>query len=186
MDLQLTGRTVTLVGVDTDLHSACATVLKAEGANVIGAADGLAPADIVIASSAGHPAVDLLDCDSAEVLHAAWDAVVRAIEHYRLALPGMVERGWGRFVWIGSAAARSLDADDDELDAIVSLAMMAAHKVVAAEAGPAQVTANAVLHGGAATDDDVAHAVAFLCSQGAGYLTGVTLTVDGGVGSAMF
>jgi 3-oxoacyl-[acyl-carrier protein] reductase len=43
-----------------------------------------------------------------------------------------------------------------------------------------------VLRGGVSTDDDVAAAVAFLCSEGAGYLTGVTITVDGGVGSAVF
>jgi NAD(P)-dependent dehydrogenase (short-subunit alcohol dehydrogenase family) len=48
------------------------------------------------------------------------------------------------------------------------------------------VTANAVLCGGTATDDDVAAMVAFLCSDGAGYMTGVTVTVDGGVGSAVY
>jgi enoyl-[acyl-carrier-protein] reductase (NADH) len=82
--------------------------------------------------------------------------------------------------------ARSLDAGDDEIDAVVSLAMRAINKVIASEAGPSNVTANAVLYGGDATDDDVAAVAAFLCSEGAGYLTGVTVTVDSGTGSAVF
>lgn len=98
----------------------------------------------------------------------------------------MADRRWGRLVWVGTAASRSLDADGDELGAVVTLAMRAVGKVVAAEAGPSNITANAVLHGGDATPDDVAAAVTFLCSEDAGYLTGVTITVDGGAAAAVF
>jgi 3-oxoacyl-[acyl-carrier protein] reductase len=183
VDLGLTDRSALLVNVGGELRAACRAVLEGEGARVLDQLDG--DVDIVVAAP-GAPGPALLDCESAEPLHDAWDAVVDAVSTYREALPGMRERRWGRFVWIGSAAARSLDADDDELGAVVSLAMMAAHKVVAAEEGPSNITANAVLRGGVSTDDDVAAAVAFLCSEGAGYLTGVTITVDGGVGSAVF
>ncbi len=69
---------------------------------------------------------------------------------------------------------------------MVTLAMRAAGKVLAAEAGPFSVTANSVIHGGNATPDDVAATVTFLCSEGAGYITGVTIAVDGGAGTAMF
>jgi NAD(P)-dependent dehydrogenase (short-subunit alcohol dehydrogenase family) len=98
----------------------------------------------------------------------------------------MVARRWGRFVWIGSAQAKSVDGDDDEIDAVVSLGIMGLHKVVTGEEAPHNVTANTVLRGGEATDEDVANVVAFLCSSGGGYLSGVTLTVDGGAGSAVF
>ena len=67
----------------------------------------------------------------------------------------------------------------------MSLAMMGLHKVVTGEEAPHNVTANTVLRGGPATDEDVANAVVFFCSQGAGYLSGVTVAVDGGVGSAV-
>jgi NAD(P)-dependent dehydrogenase (short-subunit alcohol dehydrogenase family) len=183
MDLGLKGRTALVVGVGGELRTSLSATLEDEGVTVVDHPGDTV--DIVVASGDGrHPA--LLDCHSADALHEAWTAVVDTVTTYRQALDGMVARGWGRLVWIGSAAARSLDADTDELGAVVSLAMMALHKVVAAEAGPSNVTANAVLKGGSATDADVAAAVAFLCSQGAGYLTGVTITVDGGVGAAVF
>jgi 3-oxoacyl-[acyl-carrier protein] reductase len=142
--------------------------------------------DVVVCHGAVRRPSTVLDVRSAAELHAAWQSVVVAVATYREAVPAMSSAGWGRLVWIGSAAAKSVDADDDELDAIASLAMMAAHKVIASEAGPTNVTANTVLRGGRATDDEVAATVAFLCSEGAGYMTGVTITVDGGVGSAMY
>ena len=70
-------------------------------------------------------------------------------------MAGMAARRWGRFVWIGTAQAKALDAGADELDTIVSLGMMGLHKVIAHEEGPQNVTANAVLRGGDATDEDV-------------------------------
>jgi NADP-dependent 3-hydroxy acid dehydrogenase YdfG len=184
MDLGLTGRTALLTGLDPELTRACTTVLEAEGTEL--ATEVGDRVDIVVASSPRGRHPDLLDCTSADQLHDAWNAVVDAVAVYRQVLPKMAGRRWGRFVWVGSAAARSLDADGDELGAVVSLAMMAAHKVVAGEAGPDNVTANAVLRGGDVTDEEVAAAVAFLCSEGAGYLSGVTITVDGGAGAAVF
>ena len=35
-------------------------------------------------------------------------------------------------------------------------------------------------------EEDAAAAAVFLASRGAGYLTGVTITVDGGAGSAVY
>ncbi|MFI5053799.1 MAG: hypothetical protein ACHQDE_05505, partial [Acidimicrobiia bacterium] len=112
------------------------------------------------------------------------------VARYREVLPAMAARRWGRFVWVGSAQAKAIDGGidggSDELDAVVTLAMMGLHKVIAAEEGPSNLTANVVLHGGDATDDDVAAVVAYLCSGDATYVSGVTITVDGGAGSAVF
>jgi NAD(P)-dependent dehydrogenase (short-subunit alcohol dehydrogenase family) len=183
VDLGLSGRTALVRVDDEGLRAGCVGVLEGEGVTVVSElGDGV---DIVVAR-AMPSAAPLLDCESPEELHAAWDSVVGTVGLYREALPAMTARRWGRFVWIGSAGARSLDADSNELGAVVSLAMTALNKVIRAEAGPANVTANAVLAGGPATTDDIAATVAFLCSEGAGYLTGVTVTVDGGAGSAVF
>jgi 3-oxoacyl-[acyl-carrier protein] reductase len=184
VDLRLEGRTAYVVDPEVGVGRACATVLVAEGAQ-LAAAPGPA-CDIVVAHGSSQPGGTLLGPDALAELRAAWGAVVDTVGWYREALPGMVERRWGRFVWIGSAQAKSVDGDDDEIDAVVSLGIMGLHKVVTGEEAPNNVTANTVLRGGEATDEDVANVVAFLCSHGAGYLSGVTVTVDGGAGSAVF
>jgi len=184
MDLGLRDRTALVVGPDSVVGAACARALAAEGARVVKVlADDV---DIVVAHADSRGRLSLSDVRSADDLHRSWDVVVDTVELFRSALPAMSGRGWGRFVWVGSAASRSLDAADDELDAITSLAMRATQKVIAVEAGPTGVTANAVLRGGEASPDDVAAAVVFLCSVGAGYITGVSIGVDGGVGASVF
>jgi NAD(P)-dependent dehydrogenase (short-subunit alcohol dehydrogenase family) len=183
MDLGLGGRTVYLSGPDDDTLAACARVLTDEGAVRSPHAEG---SDIVVAAGHRRPGSDLLEVGDVAELYDAWLDATHAIDAYRGALPHMTQHTWGRLVWIGTAQARSVDGEHDELAAVVSLGMLGLHKVLTAEAGPNAVTANAVLRGGPATDDDVAAAVAFLCSDGAGYLSGITITVDGGVGSAVF
>jgi NAD(P)-dependent dehydrogenase (short-subunit alcohol dehydrogenase family) len=195
MDFNLGGRAALLVGLEPAIAAACAEVLMAEGAKVLGypppdAAggphDGSVDADIVVASSPSRPGSSILEQSDPVELRKAWGAVADAVAVYRRALPGMTERGWGRFVWIGTAQAKSLDADHDQLGAVVSLGMMGLHKVIASEEGAHGLTANAVLRGGDATEHDVANTVVFFCSEGAGYLNGVTVSVDGGAGSAVF
>lgn len=184
MDLGIKGRAVALVGPDDDVAHACRQMFGREGAEVVDSARD--DVDIVVARGVPRPGSEVLAWQSADELVDAWQPVVDAVTVYRRALPAMAARSWGRFIWVGTAASRSLDADDDEVDGVVTLAMRAASKVVASEAGVDGITANAVLHGGNARADDVASTVGFLCSEGAGYVTGVTITVDGGAGSAVY
>ncbi len=184
MNLGLEGRVFDIVGEPGGIAQACAAALVAEGA--VPADAGRNDVDIVIAYGKTRPGSTLVGCTNPEELHGAWDAVVGAVARYREVLPAMASRRWGRFVWLGSAQAKSIDGGNDELDAVVTLAMMGLHKVIAAEEGPSNLTANVVLHGGSATDDDVAAVVAYLCSEDATYVSGVTITVDGGTGSAVF
>jgi 3-oxoacyl-[acyl-carrier protein] reductase len=182
MDLKIAGRTA-FVGVDA-LGAGLTKVLQGEGVRVV--TEFSDQVDIVVAHSSSSRGLQLLDVTTAQELHGAWDSLVDTVASFRTALPGMVNRGWGRYIWIGSAAAKSLNTDDDDLGAVVSLAVMAANKVISAECGPSGITANAVLQGDSATIEDVSSAVAFLCSEGASYITGVTIVVDGGTGMAMF
>jgi 2-hydroxycyclohexanecarboxyl-CoA dehydrogenase len=127
----------------------------------------------------------------------------------RAVLPGMVERGFGRVVNIGSDAGRV----GSSLEAVYSGAkgaVIAFTKTVAREVARAGVTANTVCPGPTRTamlkamaesgrerlvesltravpmrrlgePEDVAAAVAFLASERAGFITGQTLSVSGGL-----
>ena len=189
MDLGLNGRTALVVGPDDDIAAACRSVLSAEGAQIATSLDDGA-IDIVVAHATARHGSEVMAIKSAAEWHVAWDEVVAALDVFGRALPGMRQRGWGRFVWVGTAGSRALDAEApgqlDEVGAVTSLAMRAAQKVIASEGGPEGVVANSVLRGGAATADDVASAVAYFCSQWCGYITGASVDVTGGVGSGMF
>lgn len=184
MDFGLNGRVVSVCGPDDGALAACRRVLAAEGAVIAESPAG--EADVVVAAGHVRPGSDLLDVTDPDELYAAWADMTTTVDAYRAALPRMLRQKWGRLVWVGSAQARSVDAEADELAAIASLGMLGLNKVVTGEIGSSGITANAVLRGGLATDEDVADAVAFLCSDGAAYLSGITITVDGGVGSAIF
>ncbi len=182
VDLGIAGRHAVLVGLGRGMGDVCGKALESEGVRV--GYDG--DPDIVVAGWAGPAGSSLLEVSAADELHRAWDAVETSLGVYRTSMTAMEGRGWGRFVWVGPASAKSLDSPVDDLGAATSLAMLAVNKLVTSEAGASNVTANAVLYGGAVADEDVASAVCFLCSEGAAYMSGVALTVDGGAGSAMF
>lgn len=126
-------------------------------------------------------------------------------------VPGMLERGWGRVINIGSDAGRV----GSSLEAVYSGAKggtIAFTKTLAREVAAKGVTANTVCPGptdtamlqafAAKSDDgakvlarmtrgvpmrrlalpaDIAAAVAFFASDAAGYITGQTLSVSGGL-----
>ncbi len=129
----------------------------------------------------------------------------------RAVLPGMVERRWGRIVNIGSDAGRvgsSLEsvysgAKGGVIAFTKTVAREAAHAGVTANTVCPGPTRTALLEGMAAAGgrgeklvssleraipmrrlgepEDVAAAVAFLASERAGYITGQTLSVSGGL-----
>jgi 2-hydroxycyclohexanecarboxyl-CoA dehydrogenase len=124
-------------------------------------------------------------------------------------LPGMVERGWGRLVNIGSDAGR-VGSSLESVYSGAKGAVIAFTKTIAREVARNGVTANAVCPGPTRTPmleamattggerlidsltravpmrrlaepEDVAAAVAFLASERAEYITGQTLSVSGGL-----
>lgn len=123
----------------------------------------------------------------------------------RACLPHMRARGWGRIVNIASQAGRTRTDIAGAHYAASKAGMMGLARTLAVEAGKDGITCNSIAPGrietpmaaeaGAAvnaayltripvgrlgTPDDVAAAVAFLASDEAGFISGVTLDVNGG------
>jgi 2-hydroxycyclohexanecarboxyl-CoA dehydrogenase len=171
----------------------------------------LGPIDILVNNAGWDEQRPFLETDE-----ALWDRVIEinykgCLRTCRRVVPGMVERGHGRVVNIGSDAARV----GSSLEAVYSGAkgaVVSFTKTLARETARHGVTANAVcpgptdtamlremLESGAqgekvvealkravpmrrlAQPEEIAAAVAFLASERAGFITGQTLSVNGGL-----
>ena len=171
----------------------------------------LGPIDILVNNAGWDEMHRFLETDE-----AFWDKVIEinlkgCLRMCRRVVPGMVERGYGRVVNIGSDAARV----GSSLEAVYSGAkggVVAFTKTLAREVARHGVTANTVCPGPTETPmleqvaaaggdsqrtidamvravpmrrlgqpEDVAGAVAFLASERAGFITGQTLSVSGGL-----
>jgi 2-hydroxycyclohexanecarboxyl-CoA dehydrogenase len=163
----------------------------------------------VLAAVAGLPVVErFLEADPGG-WEKLWQVNLRApmlVTH--AVLPAMVERGWGRLVYVSSDSARA-GAGGEAVYAATKAGLLGFAKSIAREVAREGVTANVVCPGPIDTersrailDDkprlregllraipvgalgappDVAAAVAFLATPAAGYVTGQTLSVNGGI-----
>jgi 3-oxoacyl-[acyl-carrier protein] reductase len=197
MDLGLGGRTVLLVAADDDpLRTVVSDTFAAEGARVLTAtlaADDPSwsaalrePIDVVVVLEATPDPRPVDWVVDPEAVDRAWDPVTGAVELYQQVVPSMRERGFGRLVHIGSANSRDVAELGSDLGLVAGLGLRALHKVIADECGPDGITTTSVLRGRIATDDDVAACAVWLASDVAGYLTGVTISIDGGLASTVF
>ncbi len=139
-----------------------------------------------------------------------WDAVqetnLKAVFRLcRAVSRNMIKARWGRIVNIGSVVGSMGNAGQVNY-AAAKAGLIGLTKSMAAELGSRGITVNLVAPGFIDTDmtqalpeaqrsqiieripagrlgtpADIAHAVRFLCEEGAGYVTGVTLHVNGGM-----
>ena len=136
----------------------------------------------------------------------AWDSVIdtnltAAFRMTRRALRGMIRARYGRVVNVASVVGPRANAGQSNY-AAAKAGLIGMTKTIAAEVARRGVTVNAVAPGFIETDmtkdlpeavlnavparrpgtpDEVAAAVRFLASDAAGYVTGTTLFVDGGM-----
>jgi NAD(P)-dependent dehydrogenase (short-subunit alcohol dehydrogenase family) len=133
-----------------------------------------------------------------------WESVVGtnlngAFHCMRRALDDMLSARWGRIVNISSVVAERANPGQANYGA-AKAGMLSLTRTVAREMARKGITCNAVTPGVIETDmttdvadkllagvpagrlgqpEEVAHAVSFLCSDGAAYINGATLAVDG-------
>ncbi|HEY1777705.1 MAG TPA: SDR family oxidoreductase [Solirubrobacteraceae bacterium] len=166
----------------------------------------LGPIEILVTNTGGPPSGP----DPLAFTREQWELahrtlVLAPLELIAAVVPGMRERGWGRIVNIGSVTVREpisiLMLSNSE-----RAAALAAFKTIASEVAASGITLNTVLPNRIGTDrlfavldappetiaaelpagrlgtpEELAAAVAFLCSERAGYITGTALLVDGGL-----
>ena len=163
--------------------------------------------DIVVHSAGGFPRyVNLLDCPVAD-WDAVVNSNLRSMFYLlKAAAPLMVAAKYGRFVTLSSMAARSGVNPNPPHYTAAKAGILGLTRQAALDLGKYGITVNAVAPanvqsprakairtperiahiertsplGRLAEPEEIAAAVVFLCSPAAGYITGVTLDVNGG------
>lgn len=168
-----------------------------------------APLDILVCNTGGPPTGPDPLAFGREQWEAAYRALVlapMALVHH--VVPGMRERGWGRILNVVGTTVRE-PSPTLMLSSAHRSGTVAAFKTIARHVAADGVTLNNLLPGLIATDrlvetmgsleaaeagareripaghlgrpEDLGAAAAFLCSERAGYITGQSLAVDGGM-----
>ena len=174
------------------------------------AAAALGPVDILVNNAGVFRGGDFADFDFAQMEPMRRTNVDGLVAVTRAVVPGMQARRYGRVVNLTSIAAHGTSMAGTTFYAATKAAVAILTRRFALDLGPHGITVNAVAPGFILTDmarqnrtgeeaerfhaavaektmmrrvgypEDIAHAVAFLVSPQAGFITAQVLTVDGG------
>lgn len=200
------------------IHSAIADLGSAQGVDTL--LKGLPEIDILVNNAGIYGQKDFYDIDDA-LWEQYWQTnVMSGVRLSRALLPHMVEKGWGRVVFISSESACNIPADMIHYG-VTKTAQLSLARGLAKFVAGSGVTVNSVLPGPtmsdgfaemmkderektgksletlakefvmanrpasiiqrAATVEEVANMVVYVCSTQASATTGAALRVDGGV-----
>jgi 3-oxoacyl-[acyl-carrier protein] reductase len=204
---RLADAVVELQGFGGVVHAVLADVEDPEAAPrvVAEARDVLGPVDILVANAGGPPMGRFVDATLAD-----WDVAVQrnllgVVRLMYAVLPEMRSRGWGRIVTVTSRSVREA-LDDLALSNATRPGVAGIVRTLAREVGRDGVLVNNVLPGPIDTErlraatpperlarrgdevpvgrigqpGEVGDVVAFLASERASFVTGVSILVDGG------
>ena len=169
-------------------------------------ATALGPPDILVANAGTLDHVARLEGQSPELWERDLRVNLTGVFNCAQAVwPAMVERGWGRIVTMSSVAG-TLGGFGQASYAATKAGVVGLTKTLALEGARHGITVNAIVPGVIGTEafnfgnpamnermirrtafrkagepQDVANAIAFLCSDLAAYITGVELNVSGGI-----
>lgn len=183
------------LSVASDVEKMIATMLK-EFSGV----------DILVTNTGGPPTGKFEELNQEQWDQAYRQLLVSAITLINGFLPGMKKNSWGRIISITSQAVKQ-PVDNLILSNSIRASVVGLMKTLANELGPYRITVNNVMPGYTQTSrlsklietnpglasvtkeiplgrfgqpEEFAAAVAFLASERASYITGVSLAVDGG------
>ena len=149
--------------------------------------------DAVVANAGGPPTGRALEVTDEQILAAVNANLLASVRLARAAVPHMRAQQWGRIVFIASASVKQ-PIPDLALSNVARTGLWAWTKTAAQDLAHDGITVNLAAPGLHATDRliergvtgrtgdpaDFGQAVAFLCSQQAGFINGTALGVDGG------
>jgi 3-oxoacyl-[acyl-carrier protein] reductase len=175
----------------------------------------LGPLEVVVANAGGPPSGRFADADEAGWDLAVRQNLMGTVRLIRAVLPGMRARGWGRIVAITSSTAReasdTLALSNATRAAVAAVVRTVAREVacdgvtvnnvlpgsiltdrlreLSAGAGDPEAAlaarAAAIPARRLGRPEEVGDLIAFLCSERASYVTGVSILVDGGAARAI-
>ncbi|RMX06873.1 SDR family oxidoreductase [Corticibacter populi] len=140
---------------DAQVHAVAADLGDAAGVQMLLDGVGSQPIDIVINNAGTYGTLDFFDTDDATWEHYWQLNVMSGVRLSRALLPAMVQRGWGRVVFISSESARNIPADMIHYG-VSKTALLSLSRGLAKRVAGSGVTVNAVLPGPTTSDGFIA------------------------------